>query len=151
MRAGYEVDTILLLDIAGQLTPRSAPGETVEETEEDLRANGDISGIDSQGDDGKHFFTATFRCSRRGGSATTTQVRFSATYGILFSYKGKAVKETAREIARSLAWSRFIDLFSITNGQMRARMPPLPIQLDEIDDQESVIEGETVSPPKEAE
>lgn len=123
-RPRYTVEGVLLFQVSGAQSPYDP-----EFSSDGMFIVAGISPVTSEGD--IHFCTAIFRCGR-SGDEETPRVGFHAQYGLAFRLLSGDAVEAAKEVASTVVWSRFIDLFSISNGQMRARLPPLPTTPQEI-------------------
>jgi len=74
-----------------------------------------------------HFCHVKFECGRTE-SKERTKVDFDATYAFTFTYAGSDPMYAAKQIARTVVWTKFADLFAVANSQMRSRMPQLPFE-----------------------
>jgi len=118
----YDLEVLILLEFS---SGQSTPAEIDPESSGKLRLDAVISGIEPA-DGGAYYCNVKFECSR-SPQIGVSKVEFEATYTYLYSCQESKKELAAKDIARSLAWSRFVDLFSLVNAQMHAEMPALPL------------------------
>jgi hypothetical protein len=102
---------------AEQVPPPKEAGES------ELDYEADLTDPELDGED--HYCNVTFECRRSPGVGRSS-VLVKANYGILFRGVIGNPRDTAKEIAQTIAWTKFVELVSMTNGQLRARLPELP-------------------------
>lgn len=122
-----KVGTIILLESRA----------TLEEQKDDkdlarLYAQVEVGGITEQANG--YFFTCNISAGRRS-TETELPVFVSARYGCIIETDerdSELLSAWSADVARTMIWGRFSDLFALVNNQMRQRLPVLPIFPDNV-------------------